>query len=183
MAKGPENRSIYTNPGDEFIRFYNQHLPNSFFLSNFYPSPITLTEGRETLVFQCAEAVFQGLRSGRLSDYVDLTGHEAWILAQKQKKEGVFNKDRAVDLESMEKAVKLKFEQNAELGQLLLSTGRAYLVERAKNNKFWADSLDGTGENQLGRILMATRKILGGEGPVEPPQSYLDFVKTYPKHW
>lgn len=63
----------------------------------------------------------------------------------------------------MREAVEAKFRQHAELRALLLSTGDATLVEHTDNDDFWGDGGDGSGRNELGRILMAVREVLGRE--------------------
>ena len=63
----------------------------------------------------------------------------------------------------MREAVGAKFRQHAELGELLLATGDAKLVEHTENDDYWGDGGDGSGRNELGRILMAVRDALRGE--------------------
>ncbi len=178
----------FTNPGDSFIRFYNKHLPNSYFLSNFYETPVTVKAEQEDLTFRCTEAAFQALRCESHSDTVEFTpldGHSSWQLAQRKKEAQKILRNRERDLAVMKEVVLAKFSQSEELKDQLLATQCAYLVERSrKTDKFWGDGLqDGIGENHLGIILMEVREELGGVGVVEKPQEYIDFVKTYPKHW
>lgn len=54
-------------------------------------------------------------------------------------------------------AILEKFSQNIDARRLLLSTGNAELIEHTKNDRYWADGGDGTGNNMLGKILMETR--------------------------
>jgi predicted NAD-dependent protein-ADP-ribosyltransferase YbiA (DUF1768 family) len=51
---------------------------------------------------------------------------------------------------------------DVELGALLLATGDARLVEHTENDAYWGDGGDGSGRNELGRILMAVRAALRG---------------------
>jgi len=60
----------------------------------------------------------------------------------------------------MREAVEAKFTQHAELRALLLATGDATLVEHTDNDAYWGDGGDGSGRNELGRILMAVRARL-----------------------
>lgn len=62
----------------------------------------------------------------------------------------------------MRDAVLAKFQQHEQLGQLLLSTGDATLIEHTANDAYWGDGGDGSGNNMLGRILMEVREQLRG---------------------
>lgn len=57
-------------------------------------------------------------------------------------------------------AVRAKFEQHADLAELLLSTGDAILVEHTSNDDYWGDGGDGSGHNMLGLVLMRVRDEL-----------------------
>jgi ribA/ribD-fused uncharacterized protein len=63
-------------------------------------------------------------------------------------------------LRAMGDALAAKFTQNPELGQALLTTGEARLVE----GNTWGDTYwgvyRGRGDNQLGRLLMGLRSLL-----------------------
>jgi ribA/ribD-fused uncharacterized protein len=63
----------------------------------------------------------------------------------------------------MREAVEAKFRQHDELRTVLLATGDAKLVEHTDNDDFWGDGGDGSGRNELGRILMAVREALRKE--------------------
>ena len=56
--------------------------------------------------------------------------------------------------------VEARFRQHDELRALLLATGDATLVEHTEQDDFWGDGGDGSGQNQLGRVLMAVRDAL-----------------------
>ena len=51
----------------------------------------------------------------------------------------------------------LKFTQNKQLAKQLLETKDSKLVEHTKNDKFWADGGNGSGQNKLGILLMKIR--------------------------
>ena len=65
-----------------------------------------------------------------------------------------------VKVDIMRRSVELKFQTHENLRQLLLSTGRAEIVENAPIDGFWGCGPDGKGLNMLGKILMDTRKNL-----------------------
>lgn len=66
-------------------------------------------------------------------------------------------------VEIMTRALRAKFEQHAELAELLLDTGEATLVEHTTNDSYWGDGGDGSGKNMLGRLLMRVREELRSE--------------------
>ena len=57
----------------------------------------------------------------------------------------------------MYEALVLKFTQNEELKARLMETKDCKLVEHTRNDKFWADGGNGTGQNKLGMLLMRLR--------------------------
>jgi predicted NAD-dependent protein-ADP-ribosyltransferase YbiA (DUF1768 family) len=58
----------------------------------------------------------------------------------------------------MLEVVRCKVRQHAELSELLLSYGDAVLIEHTEKDSYWADGLDGSGKNMLGKILMIVRE-------------------------
>jgi hypothetical protein len=60
----------------------------------------------------------------------------------------------------MFQALTAKFTQHVDLGQLLLTTGDARLVEHTDRDSYWGDGFDLKGQNKLGRMLMLVRKSL-----------------------
>jgi len=64
----------------------------------------------------------------------------------------------------MREAVEAKFRQHPEFRVLLLETRDTQLIEHTDNDAFWGDGGDGSGRNELGRILMAVRQRLREDG-------------------
>ena len=60
----------------------------------------------------------------------------------------------------MSEAVFAKFDQNADVRDLLLSTGDEEIVEKTTRDHYWGCGTDGTGKNMLGKILMEVRAKL-----------------------
>ncbi len=60
-------------------------------------------------------------------------------------------------------ALRAKFVQHTELREILLSTQGAQLVEHTKNDRYWGDGGDGTGQNMLGTLLEQIRTELSEE--------------------
>ena len=63
----------------------------------------------------------------------------------------------------MQEALHAKFTQHEDLRIKLLETGDAELVEHTKNDVYWADGGDGSGQNKLGKFLMTLRAQLAAE--------------------
>tara|TARA_R110002124_G_scaffold111976_2_gene265945 strand:+ start:5704 stop:6162 length:459 start_codon:yes stop_codon:yes gene_type:complete len=60
----------------------------------------------------------------------------------------------------MREAVYAKFEQHAELEEMLLNTGDNEIVEQTTRDYYWGCGSEGTGKNMLGIILMEVRERL-----------------------
>ncbi|MBD2514762.1 NADAR family protein [Nostoc sp. FACHB-973] len=67
---------------------------------------------------------------------------------------------RQVKDEFMYKAVLAKFQNHADIRDILLSTGNQLLVETTSHDYYWGCGEDGTGKNRLGQILIEVRTIL-----------------------
>ena len=59
----------------------------------------------------------------------------------------------------MWQALDAKFTQHEDLRQLLLSTKPRNIVYHKRSDDYWGDGGDGSGENQLGKMLMQLRKL------------------------
>jgi len=66
-----------------------------------------------------------------------------------------FNKEIA-----MYNALRAKFSQYQDLGNLLLSTGNRQLIEHNMYDDYWSDGGDGSGLNMFGKTLMKVRSDL-----------------------
>jgi len=147
----------------EEVRFYSVRAPFGE-LSNFAPYPIYLRDQR----WPTSEHFFQAQK------FEDAASQEEIRRARTPMRAAELGRDRRRklrrDWESvkgaiMREAVEAKFRQHRELAELLLSTGSARLVEHTANDAYWGDGGDGSGRNELGRILMAVRDALrGGAG-------------------
>lgn len=62
--------------------------------------------------------------------------------------------------EIMYRAVLRKFETHEDIRHRLLQTGDEELVESAPGDYYWGCGADGTGQNKLGKIIMAVRAQL-----------------------
>ncbi|MEG1926605.1 MAG: NADAR family protein [Ruthenibacterium sp.] len=134
-----------------------------FFLSNFYHAPLEYGG----LTYQNSEAAFQATKyfgDGSFEDTIEVRKRFCNLSPSDAKKLGrkMRLRDDWEDIKdlAMHEICVHKFTQNPELGQKLLDTGDAELVEGNE----WGDQVwgvcDGVGENRLGKILMRVRAEL-----------------------
>lgn len=127
-----------------------------YFLSNFYMVPVTY-DGQ---TFLCNEAAFQAQKCESKKDrekFCNLTASEAKRLGRSVK----LRKDwESVKITIMYDIVYAKFTQHQDLTNRLIGTGDAYLEEgNTWNDTTWG-TVNGVGENHLGKILMEVREKL-----------------------
>jgi ribA/ribD-fused uncharacterized protein len=130
------------------------------FLSNFYPSKIWY-EGMDWITAEHAYQAAKTILSEEKQTFRDLS------LPSEAKKFGrkiTIREDwNDVKLRVMSDIVLAKFDQNPELLEMLLATEDALLIEgNYWGDTFWGQCPVGTGFNNLGLILMDTRKLLSG---------------------
>ncbi len=90
----------------------------------------------------------------------------------------------------MRKAVNAKVMQHSDVRETLLSTGTAIIYEHTKNDNYWADGGDKSGQNMLGIILMEIRDGLTSNGPynelsdlLPPPWIQYPEIERYSIGW
>lgn len=168
------------------IDFYDTKLnPFTDFLGNFFKAEIKLSRNS----YPCAEALYQaakfidqnqkldGVFNSKLLEVfneVNLKksksflqgasiGHAAWELGQVLNKSGINQRENwnSLNILIMENILRLKYDQNPQLAELLLQTGNCVLNERTDNDSFWGGGVlaDGVyvGQNQLGQCHMRLR--------------------------
>jgi N-glycosidase YbiA len=125
-------------------------------LSNFHMAPVVV-DGR---TYKCSEAAYMAEKT-----FLDWQkDHLTTLGAKEAKAYGQVVTLRTdweeVKVAAMYKVLLHKFAQNAELAQLLLSTGTKYIEETNWwNDRFWGVCA-GVGENNLGRTLIVIRSFL-----------------------
>ena len=62
-----------------------------------------------------------------------------------------------VKVDIMEKILQLKFDQHEDIRENLLNTWLRPIVDHTKDDSFWGDGGDGSGQNMLGKILTRIR--------------------------
>jgi ribA/ribD-fused uncharacterized protein len=128
-------------------------------LSNFALYPIKL-RGK---LWPTSEHFFQAQKFENRADQEEIRAANTPMLAARMgrdRKRKLRRDWERVKVGIMREAVEAKFRQHKELGELLLATGDAKLVEHTENDDYWGDGGDGSGRNELGRILMAVRDAL-----------------------
>ena len=130
------------------------------FLSNFYPSPITI----ENTLFPTVEHAFQSFKSTNPSDMQRIANIKTPGQAKRLGRKIEVRKDwKLVKINVMRLCLKLKFA-NPVLKEKLLATGDAVLIEGNNwGDTFWGQTnKDGKwiGKNMLGILLMELRDAL-----------------------
>ena len=125
-----------------------------FFLSNFFSAPVTW-EGRTYLN---NEAAFQSAKCRKDSQRDKFTQLDP-SRAKHAGRNVLLRQDwEDVKEQVMYEVCLAKFTQNPELGQRLVETGDAILVEGNDwNDRIWGQ-VKGVGQNKLGEILMKIRE-------------------------
>ena len=157
---GKTSHSSSSSSSSEPICFYNKD-EKYYEFTNFFPSPIEL-DGKQ---WPTTEHYFQAQKFIGTS-LVEVIRQKRWArdvfeFAQKPDIACQRRKDwDKVKIQVMKRALVAKFTQHDSLCQLLVDTGTRKLVERSPYDTFWGDGGDGSGKNQLGKLLMEVREEL-----------------------
>lgn len=169
---------------DGAIRFYRANEKPYGAFSNLYPRPIEF-EGR---VYPTSEHAYQ---AGKASKPVV----REWILSAPTPSlaamaaHGLYVWDvvpnwAQIKFDRMRAVLRAKFNQHADLKNLLLSTGDARLVEAGTVNnavnRLWGE-VDGKGENTLGVMLMELRSEYAKPKTKRTPRSSAGTGRTSEK--
>ena len=135
----------------------NKFRGKYYFLSNFYETPVTWNG----LTYLNNEAAFQSAKS--FSDRECFTNLDPSSAKKLGRKVQLRSDWENVKDDVMYEICKAKFSQNTELKKRLLSTGNEHLEEgNTWGDKIWG-TVNGIGENRLGKILMRIREELRNE--------------------
>lgn len=158
---------------------WGPHLPNHIYFyqsgkpyyefTNFYPAQVTI-DGK---VWPTTEHYFQAQKFAGYPHIQEMvrklrTPREAFNMTRdaqyNQYKVNQKQWDDSLRFEAMTNAVRAKFNQHANLKNILIGTGDAILVEDAgAHDAIWGAGADYRGQNHLGRILMHIRDELTGK--------------------
>jgi N-glycosidase YbiA len=142
----------------EVINFYSVSEEYGEF-SNFAAYPIRL-RGK---VWPTSEHYFQAQKFKGTADEEEVRKAKSPMIAARlgRSRQKPLRKDwESVKDQIMHEAVLAKFTQHADLGEMLLGTSEARIVEHTENDNYWGDGGDGSGKNKLGIILMRVREEL-----------------------
>ena len=148
------------------IKFYRSNERPYGVFSNLYPSPIEF-EGK---LYPTAEHAYQAgkARKPKVRDWI-LSAPTPALAAMAA--HGLYTWDVVPDwaqakFDRMRRVLRAKFQQHADLRNVLLGTGDARLVESGSVNnavnRLWGE-VNGVGQNMLGNMLMELRAELAGK--------------------
>lgn len=130
-----------------------------YFLSNFFECQVTYCG----ITYRNSEAAFQAqkcISNQECERFTDLSASEAKKLGRKVQ---ITPNWEDMKLKYMYDICRAKFEQNPDIRQKLLATGDRHLEECNKWGDHYWGTVNGKGENHLGKILMKVREELRNE--------------------
>lgn len=147
------------------LHFYRVNEPFGEF-SNFSPHPFQLKDR----LWPTVEHYFQAQKfAGTEHEEIIRAATSPMIAARmgRSRSRPLRPDWEIVNDDIMREALHAKFTQHENLRELLVGTGNRPLVEHTKNDRYWADGGDGTGQNRLGILLVELRTKLAAERPAE----------------
>ena len=134
----------------------NEFRGEYYFLSNFYESQVNY----KGITYRNNEAAFQAQKTEKQEErlkFASINPSEAKRLGRQIKLRSDWEQ---VKTDCMYEICKAKFEQNPILKQRLIETNDEHLEEgNTWGDRIWG-TVNGIGENRLGKILMRIRKEL-----------------------
>lgn len=147
------------------VRRWNGYAINGFkdewrWLSNMWPTSLSILVGDDTFGFRCSESAYQALkfasRPELFKKFLKLDGVSAKKLAREYTADADFHENK---VRLMKRVCDAKFAQNAALQKLLVLTEGAHIEEaNTWGDTFWG-VCEGEGQNNLGKVLMDVRKF------------------------
>lgn len=127
-----------------------------FFLSNFYEARVLYNSIR----YENNEAAFQAQKCSNNLDRYKFGGMNPSEAKREGRRVNLRPDWEEIKTDEMYRICKAKFMQNKDLLEKLLATGDAELEEgNTWGDKIWG-TVNGVGENRLGKILMRVREEL-----------------------
>ena len=135
-------------------------------LSNFFRAPVKY----EGMVYDNSEAAYQAAKTTNINIRRQMLQMPPGVAKQFGQQLALREDWEEIKQKVMYDIVLAKFRDNAHLGKMLLDTGDRELIEgNTWHDNYWGDCSCGdcariTGCNELGKILMAVRAWLRGDG-------------------
>lgn len=135
------------------------------FLSNFYPSPIPISDGVDTFTAPTVEHYFQASKTPSMEEFLDILSASTPGQSKRLGRKCMLVPDwEEVKDRVMYEALRLKFS-DPDLKEKLLATEDAWLVEgNTWHDNYWGschcDRCGSHGRNKLGQLLMQLREEL-----------------------
>jgi len=139
------------------LNFYKTYKnSNTFGFSNFSQHKINI---KDIGIFANAEAALHAYKNIEDKEFVNsLINAKSGLIARyigNKTKPTLFWEENKIKI--MENILHMKIQQNSIVKENLLNTGLRPLIEHTKDDPFWGDNGDGTGKNNLGKLLTKIR--------------------------
>lgn len=139
--------------------YFNSKIPEWYWLSNFFPSPLQLN----SLEYPTVEHWFQSQKFSNtdIQEKIRIAPTPATAKKLGKKRDPSFRSDW--DLlrdEVMLVGLRAKFHQHPELASRLLATGAESLIEQSPWDSYWGSGRSGNGKNRMGLLLQQVREEL-----------------------
>ena len=123
-----------------------------YFLSNFYPAPITI----HGVTWPTAEHMYQACKSPDASSREQIRLHPSRGLKAFVRTIAIRPEWNKIRVECMRCILMYKFEQHPDLMKRLLAITEPLVEDNYWNDTFWG-KCGGIGQNMLGKLLMEIR--------------------------
>lgn len=153
------------------LQRYSGFPEKQAFMSNSYPSPITIRRDGKAYNYTCVEAAYQALQHpGHMTAFQSLSAEQAIASGQLLQPRPDW---KQIQFSVMEELIRAKFDQNPDLKAQLIATRDEPITSISTSGELYWSKNGPDGENNLGRILEHTRDEYiqaMAEYPVDTPE-------------